>query len=164
MIKMLEDLSTDGWSGARRTLGGTLSLLSHAIVEEMHRRLDAAGYPEIRPGSGAVFEHVGAEGSTAAAMAARAGITPQAMVQVVDYLEARGYVERVPDPRDRRAKLVRLTERGRAADRVSREILAGMERELAGVVGDSDFGRLRGTLDELLAGVRSWRGAARPRG
>lgn len=72
------------------------------------------GYPDVRPGHGAVFLHVDRRsGSRLGDLAASAGITKQSMMQAVDELEARGYVRRVADPADARAKLVRLTAEGR---------------------------------------------------
>ena len=145
------DEGRDGWTGHRRTLGGLLTVTSRAMGQELHRRLEAAGYADLRPGSGNVFEHVGPAGSTVAVMAQRAGITPQGMVQVVDHLAAHGYVERAPDPTDRRAKLVRLTERGHAADRVARATLLEIEAEWEVLLGEGSLRRLRATLEDLVA-------------
>lgn len=141
----------DGWTEHRRTLGGLLTVASRALGQELHRRLEAAGYADLRPGSGNVFEHVGPEGSTVAVMAQRAGITPQGMVQVVDYLAAHGYVERASDPTDRRAKLVHLTERGQAADRVARATLLEIETEWGLFLGEGSLHELRRTLEDLVA-------------
>jgi DNA-binding MarR family transcriptional regulator len=143
----------DGWDGQRRTIGGLLVVASRALVADFHRRLDAAGFADVRPGSGNVFESVGSAGSTVAAMAQRAGISPQAMVQVVDYLEGRGYVERAPDPTDRRAKLVRLTERGRAADRAGRAHLQAIEAEWSLLLGEERYASFRAALEDLVAAI-----------
>ena len=151
----------DDWTGASRTIGGLLSVALRALIADFHDRLDAAGYPDVRPGSGNVFESIGFGGSTVAAMAQRAGITPQAMVQVVDYLEARGYVERTPDPTDRRAKLVRLTDRGRAADQAGRDTLAAIETAWRQHLGADRYDAFRATLEEIVATLEP--GAAPPR-
>lgn len=140
----------DAWADERRSLGGLLTVAARALTQEFHRRLDAAGYADIRPGSGSVFEHIGTAGSTVVVMSGRAGISPQAMVQLVDHLEAHGFVERIPDPSDRRAKLVRLTERGQTADQVSRELLAGIEAEWAALVGEHRFHEARQTLADVI--------------
>jgi DNA-binding MarR family transcriptional regulator len=141
----------DDWTGASRTIGGLLSVALRTLIADFHERLDAAGFSDVRPGSGNVFESIGAGGSTVAAMAQRAGITPQAMVQVVDYLEARGYVARTPDPTDRRAKLVRLTDRGQAADQAGRDTLAAIEAEWRQQLGDERYAAFRATLEDLVA-------------
>jgi DNA-binding MarR family transcriptional regulator len=142
------------WDGDR-SLGGLLAVALRALANDHHRRLDAAGYSDIRPGSGNVFEHIGPEGSTVAAMADRAGITPQAMVQFVDYLESRGYVERRADPTDRRAKIVRLTERGQDADRVARENLRAIEAEWERLIGKDRFQYLRMALHDLVLALNT---------
>ena len=149
--RRVRDDDRDGWTERRRTLGGLLTVASRAVGQELHRRLEAAGYADLRPGSGNVFEHVGPEGSTVAAMAQRAGITPQGMVQVVDYLAAHGYVERAPDPTDRRAKLVRLTKRGHAADRLARATLLEIETEWGALLGEGSLLQLRTTLEDFVA-------------
>jgi DNA-binding MarR family transcriptional regulator len=143
----------DDWDSDRRSIGGLLAVALRALVADHHRRLDAAGYPDIRPGSGNVFESIGSAGSTVGAMAERAGVTPQAMVQVVDYLESRGYVERVPDPADRRAKIVRLTDQGQAADRVARESLLAIEADWEQLIGEDRFRHLRASLQDLVAAL-----------
>ena len=145
----------DGWGDHRRTLAGLLAFTSRGIAQELHRRLAATAYPDIRPGDGNVFEHVGPEGSTVSAMAARAGISAQAMVEIVDSLQARGYVERVPDPRDRRAKRVRLTDEGRRADQIGREVLGQIEAEWAQRFGRDRIADLRATLAEVATDLRA---------
>ena len=84
-----------------------------ALTEQVHERLAEAGYPEIRPAHGTVFQFLDDEGTRVSVLAERAQMTKQSMAELVAHLEAHGYVERVPDPSDRRAKLVRATRRGR---------------------------------------------------
>ena len=105
-----------------------------SMLLEAHRRLAAEladsmaerGYDDVRPGHGAVFLHVDRRaGTRLGELARRAGITKQSMMQVVDDLEARGYVRRVPDPADARAKLVRLTAEGRRCATEFRRARAG---------------------------------------
>ena len=60
-------------------------------------------------------------------LARRAGVTKQAMMVVVDELEVRGFVRRTPDPDDGRAKVVRLTARGRTLGAECRRAVAAVE-------------------------------------
>lgn len=143
-------LQPDGWRSEQRSLSGLITLTQRVVNGEFHRRLDAAGYADIRPGAGKVFEHIAPDGSTIATMAQRAGVTSQAMVQIVDYLERRGYVERLPDPTDRRAKLVRTTERGRCMTSTASRILEEMEAEFRAALGDGPLRELRGMLQVLI--------------
>ena len=64
-------------------------------------------------------------------------MTKQAMAELVAHLEGHGYVERVPDPGDRRAKLVRTTDRGREVFAVVREFTAELEARLAARLGQA---------------------------
>ena len=86
------------------------------LLGRAHKRLNeriregvvAAGHP-IRPAHSAVFVNIDREGSRLTQLAERAAMTPQAMGELVDDLASLGYVERVADPADRRAKLIMLT-------------------------------------------------------
>ena len=82
---------------------------------ELHRRLEAEGHPQVRNAHGCVFRYIEPDGSRLTELAAQSGVTKQAVGEFVDELEGYGYVERVPDPLDGRAKIIRLTERGRDA-------------------------------------------------
>jgi DNA-binding MarR family transcriptional regulator len=71
------------------------------------------------------------------------------MAELVAYLEGHRYVERIPDPRDRRAKLVRATDRGREVYAVAREAIAEIEAEWTARLGDHKMRQLRDLLREL---------------
>jgi DNA-binding MarR family transcriptional regulator len=80
-------------------------------------RLAERGHGVLRPSHGAVFQYLDDTGMTVSVLAERAQMTKQAMAELVQHLETHGYVVRVPDPSDRRAKLVQPTERGRRCSR-----------------------------------------------
>jgi DNA-binding MarR family transcriptional regulator len=84
-------------------------------------------------------------------LAAASQLTPPAIGEHVDELERLGYVERVPDPSDRRAKLIRPTERGIAFMRAAYDALAEIEQEWTAALGARALVRLR----DALAQVRS---------
>ena len=71
------------------------------------------------------------------------------MAELVAHLERHGYVERMPDPGDRRAKLVRATPRGSEVYAIAREFVAELEAEWAGRIGKLKMRRLRELLEEL---------------
>jgi DNA-binding MarR family transcriptional regulator len=83
----------------------------------------------------------------------RAQITKQSMAELVAHLERHGYVERVPDPSDRRAKLVRTTARGSEVYAIAREVIAEIEREWTARLGAGKMRRLRELLQELNDGL-----------
>src|SRR5215213_7676799 len=96
-------------------LAPLLGQLKELGMDELHRRLHERGYAEIRPGHGCVFRFIDDDGTRLTELAERSGLTKQAVGEVVADLEELGYVERVPDPADRRAKTIVLTRRGRDA-------------------------------------------------
>ena len=117
--------------------------------DELHRRIARRGHPQIRAPHGDVFGFLDARGTPVSELARRAQITKQSMAELVAHLERHGYVERVPDPGDRRAKLVRATARGRELYAVARAVVAEIEDEWTARLGERKMRRLRGLLEEL---------------
>jgi DNA-binding MarR family transcriptional regulator len=120
-----------------------------AGYEELHRRLAERGFPDIRHAHGCVFRWVDPGGARLTELAELAGHSKQAVGEFVCDLESRGYVERVPDPLDGRAKIIRLTERGIEAKTVAREIFAEIESEWAERIGAERVEALREALEAL---------------
>jgi DNA-binding MarR family transcriptional regulator len=127
-------------------LGRAYSLLGFQIVDGVV----GAGFPQ-KPSHSAVFAQIKAEGSRLTDLARGANITPQAMGELVDELEELGYVERRPDPTDRRAKLIVLTERGRACVAAGISTVNGIEQRITETLGERGHKQLRSLLDRLLA-------------
>ena len=121
--------------------------------DELIGRLAERGHPEVRVAHGAVLQYLDDAGTRVVVLAERAGMTKQAMAQLVAHLEAHGYVERVPDPADRRAKLVRTTARGREVYVVVREFVAEVEARLAERLGEAKLRELRSLLEQLNAAL-----------
>lgn len=130
--------------------GRLLHAAERAYVARVSEAVRAAGHPELRAvHGGSVFAHLRAAGSRLSELAERAGIADQSMSYLVDYLAERGYVERVPDPTDARAKLIRRTERGWAAERAGEAAIARIEAAAARRLGSDRLRALRGLLAEL---------------
>jgi DNA-binding MarR family transcriptional regulator len=134
----------------RRPLPPLLTDVKELAVEELHRRLVDEGHPEIRPGHGCVFRFIDRDGSRLTELAERSGLTKQAVGEVVAHLEELGYVERVPDPRDGRAKIIRLTERGWDGQRTAQRIFTEIERRWAKQLGRERVASLRDTLEAIV--------------
>jgi DNA-binding MarR family transcriptional regulator len=128
-----------------------LESVKEDLLEEMYSRVTAAGYPGLRPSHGCVFRYLDVDGSRLSELAERSGMTKQAFGEHVANVEALGYVERVPDPEDGRAKLVVPTPRGREALILGRQIFAEIEREWAEAIGVERVTGLRDTLQEIHA-------------
>jgi DNA-binding MarR family transcriptional regulator len=101
-----------------------------------------------------VFALVDAQGIRLSELAKRAQLTKQLVNYLVTAVEERGYVERVPDPSDGRAKIVRLTKRGQEAAQMGSDIIEGIEREWAASLGAEDMDELRSLLDRLVGIIR----------
>ena len=141
---------SSGFDG--RLIGELLRNPNAARVRFVERGLALAGHPAIRQPHLPIFEYIDRErGSRVSYLAKHANITAQAMGELVDYLTAHGYVERVPDPADGRAKIIRLSGRGREAQALAQGIFADIEREWAERVGRERMDTLREVLEELTA-------------
>jgi DNA-binding MarR family transcriptional regulator len=136
-------------------LGMLAAQLLFVVQDELYRRLDDAGYPDLRPRHGIVIAYLDERGSRATELAALSGRHKQLVGRVVDELEALGYVMRSPDPADRRAKLVVPTPRGRAVMRLSDQIMDDIGRRGAAAVGAGAYGQCRRTLKRLIDELRS---------
>jgi DNA-binding MarR family transcriptional regulator len=132
-------------------IGELLGEVRAGMVEEVQRRLANAGYSDVRASHDCVFRHLTPEGVRLRDLAVSSQLTAPAIGEHVDELERLGYVERVPDPSDRRAKLIKPTERGAAFMQAAYEALADIEREWVEAVGAKSLTRLR----DALAQVRS---------
>lgn len=132
-----------------------LSLLMEGPYKAMDKELFPAlarrGHGDIRPAHSKVFEVIKGTGSRVTDMADDAAMTKQAMQYLVDDLERLGYAERIPDPGDRRAKLVRLTPRGRRCVVFAREAFSATEAAWAKKLGAAKMEQLRRLLAELTA-------------
>ena len=105
----------------------------------------------MRAPHGNVLQFLDAEGTSVSELARRAQITKQSMAELVAHLERHGYVERVPDPADRRAQLVRATARGAEVYAIAREVVAELEQRLAARLGPERVVPLRELLEEVNA-------------
>ena len=130
-------------------LRGLLDIALEALLAEFGDELGASGYDDIRPTHGCVFRFVREDGMRLTELASLAGMTKQSVGELVDDLVALGYVERVPDPDDRRAKLICLTERGQEAQRVGFGLLAELERRWAERFGQERVDAMRELLEEI---------------
>jgi DNA-binding MarR family transcriptional regulator len=126
-----------------------------AGTEVLHRRFAERGHPDIRPPHDNVMQFLDEEGTRVSVLAERAQITKQSMAELVAHLERLGYVERVPDPSDRRAKLVRATPRGKELYAIAREVVAEIEAEWTKRLGKAKMRQLRQLLEDLNAGLRA---------
>jgi len=120
-----------------------------ALNDRVIVRLAADGHDQVRPAHGTVFQHLDDTGTTVSRLAERAQMTKQAMAELVAHLEKHGYVERHPDPDDRRAKLVVPTGRGREVLAIAQELVPDVERQLDDLLGQRRATQLRDDLERI---------------
>lgn len=132
-------------------LHGLLEVAYEALIAEFLAELQKGEFSDIRLVHGCVFRFMKEEGLRLTEIAERGNMTKQSAGEVVDDLVVRGYVERVPDPDDRRAKLVRLTERGEAAQAYGFRLLAEIEKRWGERYGAERIAGLRATLEAIAA-------------
>jgi len=125
----------------------------NAVSARIFAGVKAGGdFADLRPAHGNAMEQLELEdGLRLTEMAARAGITVQSMGELVDDLAAKGYLERRPDPDDRRAKRIHLTDRGRTNARIAKQATADLEDHLAGLLGQRQYEALRRSLGQIIA-------------
>ncbi|TWF81485.1 DNA-binding MarR family transcriptional regulator [Pseudonocardia hierapolitana] len=120
-----------------------------ALNDRVLARLVESGHGEVRPAHGAVFQYLDDTGTTVSVLAERAQMTKQAMAELVRHLETHGYVRRVPDPSDRRAKLVVPTERGHDVIATAQDLVPDLELEVGEILGADRVRRLRADLEAI---------------
>jgi DNA-binding MarR family transcriptional regulator len=143
----------------QRKRESTVQLLfkcSRILQEQALGRVRArAGVAHLRPSHTALFPHVDLEGTRLTDLADRLSITKQAVGQLVEDLEQLGILERVPDPADGRAKLVRFTTKGRRGLLQGLGVLKELEEELSVPLGRHRMADLNEILQRLLAALEA---------
>lgn len=132
-------------------LGILLGLAYQTFTDELRASLHAQGFTDLGGVYGYVFRALDAEALHLRALAVRLGMTDQGASKIIDEMESRGYVERRPDPRDGRAKELRLAPRGRAALAAARKFHVAYERRLSAKIGDDKTLLLRRTLLAMVS-------------
>jgi DNA-binding MarR family transcriptional regulator len=143
----------------REPLGRLLALALSAVIEELHERLEAAGWPRVRPLWGFTLLALRHQPRNIGAVGDLLGVTKQAAAKVVSSLEAAGLVERREDPTDRRATTLELTSAGARFLADAEAAYAAIEAGWASAAGAQDVTALRRTL---VAGIEARYGPGSP--
>jgi DNA-binding MarR family transcriptional regulator len=131
-------------------MGVLLRLLYQLYSLEIQGALRDAGFDDINPAAANVFTFITSDGATVSELANLSHVRKQTMAQTVEQLERTGYVERRPNPSDRRSQLVFLTPRGNRIPPVTHQAAAGVEKRWARLSGPDELESLRMSLLELL--------------
>jgi DNA-binding MarR family transcriptional regulator len=124
-----------------------LMLASRAHTAAVTAQLALRGYDDFPFASASLLWLMDEGGTRSTVLAQRAGVTKQAMSQLVRLMERQGYLEQVPDPTDTRAKVVRMTERGEAVKIACVEVREELNRKVARSLGMNKAALLEANLD-----------------
>jgi len=132
-------------------IGALLSIPSFDLSARVHHRLHSRGFREVTDSNSTVMKLLGPEGDRITELANKAGVTKQSMGYLVEQLETAGYVERVDDPIDARAVIIRRTKKGWAYTRAAAEEVAKLQEEWTQLLGRAKMKELKSLLAELVA-------------
>jgi DNA-binding MarR family transcriptional regulator len=130
-------------------IGMVAARLHRATQVDCIARLNKAGYTDLRMRHLALLEGLPREGARVTTLASQTGMSKQSMGELVDEIEANGYIERRNDPEDRRARLIVFTAKGQRAYEEAFTVLGEMEHDYAQTVGTSRYSETRAVLDQL---------------
>ncbi|ESQ89067.1 MarR family winged helix-turn-helix transcriptional regulator [Asticcacaulis benevestitus] len=136
-------------SEARVTLGALLRKPYEALQTKVYAALAERGFSDVRPAHSSVFRYIKPEGSRVSDLAERADMTKQSMAYLTANLTDLGYVTIAPDPSDARAKLVVLTDRGRAVWEALVDLSLDAEAHSSARIGAERMTQLRAILSDL---------------
>ncbi len=131
-------------------IGALLTIPTMNITARVNAGLHKRGFDEITDSNSVVMKVLGPDGDRITELARKAAITKQSMGYLVDQLEATGYVERVTDPSDARAVIIRRTKAGWAYNRAAADEVAQLEHEWAHMLGLTKMKQLKSLLAELV--------------
>ncbi|MFD3748442.1 MarR family winged helix-turn-helix transcriptional regulator [Nocardia sp. NPDC058633] len=129
------------------------------VTQAVHAGVTAAGFTDIRPTHGFAFARMAPDGATVGEIAEHLGVTKQAASQLVDELVTKGYADRNPHPRDARARLITLTDRGWACTRAADAALVDFTRNWSQTLGAATLAEVSEALGRVVTPGRvrpSW--------
>jgi DNA-binding MarR family transcriptional regulator len=133
-----------------KSIGVLLRDGASAVDAEIKASLAEQGFDEIQPGHHTVLRYLGEDGARPSELAAKAGVSRQAVTKTLDDLERLGLIEREPDPADGRGVVVRYTPRGLAALQVARTRMNQLERRFTSHIGAQRWRTVRDVLEALF--------------
>lgn len=132
-------------------LGRLLREFGKDYENRVHARLNARGHPDIRPSHSTVFANLGTGAVRVTELAHRAQVTQQAMGKMLKELERMGYIERAVDASDKRAREIRLTERGVELVRDTQQALEEVHSHYQQKIGEESLAEIETRLRQAVA-------------
>jgi DNA-binding MarR family transcriptional regulator len=132
-------------------IGALLRLAWQALRERIYEGVIEAGYTDLSRADVFLLRWPPFDGLRPSEIATRTQLSRQAINDLLSDMEKGGYLQRVPDPTDGRARIVRFTQRGWDLTQVIREMSFTTEREWRRAIGEARYAEFRDTLLELVA-------------
>lgn len=135
--------------GRSRYVGAMLRVVWQWVREQMYAGVVAAGYEDLNAAHVELWRHPGLDGLRPSQLADHVGITKQSVNDLLGHLERHGYLTRVPDPADGRARVIRLTAKGRRLQETIHGEARAAQLQIAEILGPRRFAQLHGSLEVL---------------
>src|ERR1700691_1193432 len=130
-------------------VGAMLRVVWQWVRDQLYAGVVAAGYDDLNAAHVGLWRYPGLEGLRPSQLADRAGITKQSVNDLLGHLEGHGYLLRVPDSADGRARTIRLTSRGRRLEQTIYAEAGAAQLRIAEILGPERFAHLHGSLEQL---------------
>ena len=141
------DHSSDGRG---RYVGAMLRVVWQWVRDRMHAGVVAAGYDDLSAAHVGLWRYPGLEGVRPSQLADHVGVTKQSVNDLLGHLEEHGYLRRVPDPADGRARVLRLTPKGRRLEETIYAEARAAQQQIAEILGPRRFAQLHSSLELLI--------------
>lgn len=133
---------------------GSMMRVTHQwVLDHVYARILAAGYKDIGRSHASIFRYPTPDGLRPSELAEQLQITKQSVNDVLRDMEAIGYLTRVHDPSDGRARVIRLTAKGRRLETIVYDGAQSAESAIANLLGPSEFIHLRNSLEKVVRGI-----------
>jgi len=139
----------DNGGAAPRYVGALLRVVWQWVRDQMYAGVVAAGYDDLNAAHIGLWRYPGLDGLRPSQLADLAGITKQSVNDLLGHLERHGYLVRVPDPADGRARVIRLTSDGRRLEQTIYAEAGAAQLRIAEILGPRRFAQLHSSLDLL---------------
>jgi DNA-binding MarR family transcriptional regulator len=133
----------------RRFVGAMLRVVWQWVRDQMYAGVVAAGYDDLNAAHVGLWRYPGLDGLRPSQLADHLGITKQSVNDLLGHLELHGYLGRVPDSADGRARVIRLTSKGRQLEETIYAEAGAAQLRIAEILGPGRFAQLRSSLELL---------------
>ena len=130
-------------------VGAMLGVVWQWVRDQLYAGVVAAGYDDLNAAHLGLWRYPGLEGLRPSQLADRRGITKQSVNDLLAHLEQHGYLMRVPDPADGRARVIRLTSKGWRLQQAIYAEAGAAQLRIAEILGPRRFAQLRSSLELL---------------